>query len=210
MYLDTQLINWDKNQAMVSVQFTPTGDLLTVYYTNLKQQINIKNQTIKEIRIVVFNKDSNIYSHSFTSGVSTGYTNIISIAGLTYDQNYTLDVYVFVLTSGNVWVQAKTVYFWETKFNYIQILQSGLRSDFGCSANNNDSCLPLLLIALFITMTATGALGMNLGGFRADYLVFIALAIFGVFTYLWWIPAWLYVVMCMAGAFMVFMQWRLT
>lgn len=210
IYIDDKTFYWNVTMGRVMVRFIPSGDLLTIHYSTLTQEIEATEETIDKIKVVIFNKDSNIYSQTFTSGVSSGYTNAISLAGLTYDSNYTLDVYVFARTLSGKWYQAKTVYFFETKFNWVYLLQTGMRNDFGCSDDPSDTCSPLLFIALFITTIGVGALSASIGIWRADWLSFLGLAILAIFAYLWWVPWYVYLIMMFAGFGLTLAQWRMS
>lgn len=194
---------------VVNTNFNPSPGvrLTTGTYVNLIQKITVSNTSILSIRIVYANRDwngvdSNISDNTYTTGVSGGYTNTTSIASLiaSFDENKTFITRVFVkIADGNTYLYEAT-YYYKTSYDLTNIASKGMRKDFGCSENSGEVCPFLLLMALMISIIIIGFLALSSEAFRSiEGAIFILIGIWGLFTYITWIPIGLFLLMAFTG-----------
>jgi len=202
--------------AMINTVFVPGYDKLRSSDTDLNQEISVLNGTISSIRIYVVEHDTNssLYDSTISSGVSTDYTNSITIATdlSSWDENYAITVAVVVTDSdGNTWDFNKTyrAYIAGRPMDIVLgLLRDGLKADFGCE--DGKPCGILIIISLFITMALCASLVVATPLRNPVGIIAIATISLGFFTFLEWIDLYWYIFFIFIGFAGLATTWRLT
>lgn len=198
VYIDTGAIEWtEPSVEYITIQGLPTVG--SVLFSDQGYDVNVtieaNNGTIATSWLTVANDDGNV-SFNTNCGSGCGYTIEIK------DMNNTRDVRVtvFVETASGLKL-SKTWTFIPSDAsveNWIDILKgSAFREEWGCSADPNEPCFFLLMVAAFITIGMVVAAGAGLTADRSAIGI-VALFGMGIFTFLNWIPVGIFIIGCLA------------
>ena len=189
--------------ANVSVNFLPAIRTHSTRDVNVSVVIASNTLSVSAIQVIAVNNDVNIYDSGMdVSAPSDGNTYIVEFSKIdTMDGNYPVEFVVIVrLENGDeFYFNDDSFWFGRGSNNLITLLTFGMRTDFGCDpVNFGVTCEPLLFIALFIILFAVAGIGLTT--FRNGIgLTILLLILAGAFTYIAWVPLWIYVIMFMAG-----------
>jgi len=188
--LDIGIIEEDTPPTGYTVKFIPTGTGLlrqTTGTINLQQTINniSKKNTTYTSRIIINNTIISEQTHTGTDQTKnfTHTINWTDITGTTITSR-------MIITEGTKTYTFNQTYnitsFFDTNYNIIQGLSTGLRQDAQCQTEG--LCYPLLVIAIFacIGLVIMASVTMGQFGTQSIALVFLVGMIF--FTYLTWVP----------------------
>ena len=188
-----------------TVVFTPAQKHFNTVDVNLGVIVSTELSNIASIHFFITNNDFNIFDGGVDTGlVSDGNTYSININNLqgVSDNNFPFfSTVIVVLGDGNRFVFYASYSLKPNPDNVLNILMYDMRTEFECNIDDlNIRCDGLMFIAFFITLFilcafAAGARGI-LGG---EGLTLLALVLFGFFTFIAWIPLWMFVVMIFAA-----------
>ncbi len=189
-----------------TVVFTPAQKHFNTIDINLGVIVSTDLANISAIQFVVSNADFNIYDSGFDSAApadgNTYTVNINDLNPVLYDTNSPfISTVVVFLTDGNSFAFSASYSIRPGSDEILNILMFDMRTEFECNTDDlSIRCDGLMFLAFFITLFvlcafAAGARGI-LGG---EGLTLIGLILFGFFTFIAWIPLWLFIVMVFAA-----------
>jgi len=189
--------------ANVSVNFLPSIRTHATRDVDVSVVVASDTLSVSAIQVIAVNNDVNIYDSGMdVLAPSDGNTYVINFDYIVaMDGNYPVEfVVIVVLENGEeFYFNEDSYWFGRGANNLITLLTIGMRTDFNCSSENlNSTCGPLLFIAFFIILFAIAGIGLYASR-NGTGLTIILLILAGAFTYIAWIPLWIYVVMFIAG-----------
>ena len=188
-----------------TVTFTPAQKHFNTVDVNLGVIVSTELSNIASIHFVIQNADFNIFDGGLDTGaISDGNTYSVNINDLqdVSDNNFAfISMVIVTLVDGNTFEYSASYSLRPDSDNVLNLLMYDMRTEFGCTIDDlSIRCDGLMFIAFFIVLFvmcafAVGARGI-LGG---EGLVILGLVLFGFFTFIAWVPLWLYLVMIFAA-----------
>lgn len=188
-----------------TVNFTPAQKHFNTFDVNLGVIVSTELSNIAAIHFFITNADFNIFDGGLDTGdVSDGNTYSVNINNLQEisDTNFPFVSTVIVfLDDGNSFVYSASYSIRPGGDEVLNLLMYSMREEFSCNTDDlSVRCDGLMFIAFFIVLFvmcafAAGARGI-LGG---EGLVILGLVLFGFFTFIAWVPLWLFIVMIFAA-----------
>ena len=200
VYLDLGEITWTEEitQAFITIKVSQETGFFVFDETgfDFNVTVDVNGGSILRSWLTVANEDGNI-SFNMNCSSSCGYHLLET--DLNGTQQITLIVFVEMDTG---LVQKKRYSFvpvHKNAFNMVLTLRSGeFREQFGCSADPNEPCFFLLMVAAFLTIA--GLIGIGAGVTTdTSALGIVAMGFLGLFTYLTWIPVGFFILACLAA-----------
>ena len=188
-----------------TVEFTPAQKHFNTVDVNLGVIVSTELSNIASIHFFITNNDFNIFDGGLDTGaVSDGNTYSVNINDLqdVSDTNFAfISKVIITLDDGNSFVFSASYSLRPGGDEVLDLLMYSMRDEFGCNVSDlSIRCDGLMFIAFFIVLFvlcafAAGARGI-LGG---EGLALLGLVLFGFFTFIAWIPLWIFIVMIFAA-----------
>jgi hypothetical protein len=209
--------------GVISCSFNPMGGKLSPGQSNIKLTVKYENVNIDYLDVNALLKDDynslyslNIYSSQFTS-INNGWSHTFTIAGdfaLWADANYSLLLDVNIVMSDENSFRCVAKYY-RSDMNrmgdiLLDLLRNAIKIDLGCSSDSNVACGTTIIISLFLTAFVCGGIVVSTPLRDPIWIIGIGLIIFGFWTYIGWMPFFLYVgILFLGGIGELIMVWRL-
>ena len=187
------------------VVFSPAQKHFNTIDVNLAVTVSTELANIASIHFFITNADFNIYDGGLDSAApadgNTYTANINDLAGVS-DTNFPfVSTVIVVLTDGNSFQFSASYSLRPGGDEVLNILMYDMRLEFDCNIDDlSVRCDGLMFIAFFVILFvlcafAAGARGI-LGG---EGLTLLGLVLMGFFTFIAWVPLWIFVVMIFAA-----------
>jgi len=203
VYVDTGTTTWTEPKVeYVTVSGFPNVGY--VAFTSAGYDINVTvsatNGTISRSWLSVSNDDGNL-SFNQACGSGCGYT----VARKDMNATSWVKAEVYVVTASGLVYKTSWAFtpYDASGDNLLASLRGAkFRQEWGCSANANEPCFFLLIVSAFLTIGALA--GAGAASHDASAMGIVTMIMLGIFTYLLWIPASVFILACIgAFAFMI-------